>query len=64
MDTKRILIIEDDIEIGNREQEVLEQHGYACVRANSGTEALLLLARVRVQLRRADAPLHRPAQPA
>ena len=45
MNTKRSLIIEDDIQIGNLEQEVLEQHGYACVRAYSGTEALLLLER-------------------
>lgn len=45
MNTKRILIIEDDIQIGNLEQEVLGQHGYACIRAYSGTEALLLLER-------------------
>ena len=45
MNTKRILIIEDDMQIGNLEQEVLGQHGYACIRAYSGTEALLLLER-------------------
>ena len=28
MKTKRILIIDDDLQIGNLEQEVLEQHGY------------------------------------
>lgn len=38
-----ILIIDDDIAIGNLEQEVLEQNGYAVLRAYSGTEALLLL---------------------
>lgn len=38
-----ILIIDDDIAIGNLEQEVLEQSGYAVLRAYSGTEALLLL---------------------
>lgn len=39
----KILIIDDDIAIGNLEQEVLEQRGYAVLRAYSGTEALLLL---------------------
>ena len=38
-----ILIIDDDAAIGNLEQEVLEQAGYAVLRAYSGTEALLLL---------------------
>lgn len=38
-----ILIIDDDIAIGNLEQEVLEQNGYAVLRTYSGTEALLLL---------------------
>lgn len=38
-----ILIIDDDIAIGNLEQEVLEQAGYFVERAYSGTEALLLL---------------------
>ena len=40
MKTKKILIVDDDIQIGNLEQEVLEQHGYACARAYSGTEAV------------------------
>lgn len=40
---KRIMIIDDDEYIGNLEQELLEQEGYAVVRAYSGTEALLLL---------------------
>ena len=41
MNKKRILIIDDDIQIGNLEQEVLEKNGYICNRAYSGTEALL-----------------------
>jgi len=40
---KTILIIDDDIQIGNLEQEVLEREGYVCLRAYSGTEAVLLL---------------------
>lgn len=38
-----ILIVDDDTAIGDMEQEVLEQAGYAVLRAYSGTEALLLL---------------------
>ena len=38
-----ILIVDDDAAIGDMEQEVLEQAGYAVLRAYSGTEALLLL---------------------
>ena len=38
-----IMIIDDDMAIGNLEQEVLERAGYAVLRAYSGTEALLLL---------------------
>ena len=38
-----ILIIDDDVAIGNLEQEVLEREGYTVQRAYSGTEALLLL---------------------
>ena len=38
-----ILIVDDDLAIGNLEQEVLEGAGYAVLRAYSGTEALLLL---------------------
>lgn len=39
----KILIIDDDISIGNLEQEVLEQTGYQVLRAYSGTEAVLFL---------------------
>ena len=38
-----ILIIDDDVAIGDLEQEILEQAGYAVRRAYSGTEALLAL---------------------
>ena len=50
MDTKKILIVEDDLQIGNLEQEVLEQQGYVCLRAYSGTEAVMLLERERPDL--------------
>lgn len=45
MKARKILIIEDDTQIGNLEQEVLEQQGYICLRAYSGTEAVILLER-------------------
>lgn len=41
---KRILIIDDDIYIGNMLEEVLVKEGYAVLRAYSGTEALLVLS--------------------
>lgn len=37
---KKILVIDDDINIGNMLQEVLEREGYQVLRAYSGTEAL------------------------
>ena len=40
---ERILIIDDDIHIGNMLEEALSGEGYAVTRAYSGTEALLLL---------------------
>ena len=40
---KRILVIDDDIYIGNMLEEVLHREGYAVSRAHSGTEALLVL---------------------
>lgn len=43
MTTKTILVIEDDIQIGNLEQELLETARYRCIRAYSGTEAVLFL---------------------
>ena len=50
MKTKKILIVDVDIQIGNLEQEVLEQKGYAILRAYSGTEAVMLLERERADL--------------
>ena len=47
---KKILIIDDDMKIGDLEQEVLEQAGYFCYRAYSGTEALLCLEHIRPDL--------------
>lgn len=41
---KRILIIDDDIHIGNMLEETLGKAGYQVSRAYSGTEALLVLA--------------------
>lgn len=41
---KQILIIDDDIHIGNMLEEVLASQGYGVWRAYSGTEALLLLS--------------------
>lgn len=40
---KTILIVDDDMQIGNMEQTVLENAGYGVLRAYSGTEALLIL---------------------
>lgn len=45
-----ILIIDDDVAIGNLEQEILERAGYAVLRAYSGTEALLMLKNKRPDL--------------
>lgn len=41
---KTIVIIDDDIPIGNMLEEVLEKEGYCVLRAYSGTEALYLLS--------------------
>lgn len=41
---KTILIIDDDVHIGNMLEEVLAREGYGVCRAYSGTEALLVLA--------------------
>lgn len=41
---KNILIIDDDIHIGNMLEEVLGKEGYSTARAFSGTEALLYLS--------------------
>lgn len=45
-----ILIIDDDIDIGNVLEEILTKEGYHVMRAYSGTEALLLLAQQKPEL--------------
>lgn len=47
---KKILIIDDDVHIGNMLEEVLAKEGYGVYRAYSGTEALLLLSGFRPDL--------------
>ncbi len=47
---KQILIVDDDIHIGNMLQEVLTKEGYGVSRAYSGTEAILFLSRNRPDL--------------
>lgn len=47
---KNILIIDDDMHIGNMLEEVLAKEGYGVSRAYSGTEALLVLSRVQPDL--------------
>lgn len=47
---KRILIIDDDIHIGNMLEETLSKEGYKISRAYSGTEALLVLSQSKPDL--------------
>lgn len=47
---KSILIIDDDINIGNLLEEVLTREGYQVLRAYSGTEALLILSNTKPNL--------------
>ncbi len=47
---KHILMIDDDISIGDMLTEVLTREGYRMTRAYSGTEALLVLSSVRPDL--------------
>lgn len=47
---KHILVVDDDISIGNLLREALEDEGYAVSRAYSGTEAVLALERQRPDL--------------
>ncbi len=47
---KSIMIIDDDVCIGNMLEEVLTKEGYGVLRAYSGTEALLLLSNHRPEL--------------
>lgn len=41
---RTIFIVDDDIAIGDMEQTVLEKNGYNCVRAFTGTEAVMKIA--------------------
>ena len=47
---KKILIVEDDITIHNLIKEVLEKNQYEVVNAYSGTEALLLIEKEKIDL--------------
>ena len=47
---KRILIIDDDIHIGNVLEEMLSKEGYQIFRAYSGTEALFVLSKSKPDL--------------
>ena len=47
---KNILIVDDDIHIGNMLEETLEREGYGVTRAYSGTEALLILEQAKPDL--------------
>ena len=47
---KQILIIDDDVHVGNMLDEILSREGYRVSRAYSGTEALLVLSAVRPDL--------------
>lgn len=47
---KNILIIDDDVSIGNMLEEALKREGYGVFRAYSGTEALLFLSRAKPDL--------------
>ncbi len=49
-DLKQILIIDDDMHIGNMLEEILIKEGYGVSRAYSGTEALLLLSKAKPDL--------------
>lgn len=46
----RILVVDDDLHIGNLLEEILTREGYAVTRAYSGTEALMLADRVQPDL--------------
>ena len=47
---KNILIIDDDVHIGNVLEEILVKEGYGVFRAYSGTEALLVLSQSKPDL--------------
>lgn len=47
---KKILIVEDDIEIHNLIKELLKREGYEIIDAYSGTEALLIIEKEKINL--------------
>lgn len=47
---KKILIVEDDMEIHNLIKDILQREGYETIDAYSGTEALLLIGREEINL--------------
>lgn len=47
---KNIMVIDDDMNIGNMLEELLSEEGYRVTRAYSGTEALLVLASAKPDL--------------
>lgn len=47
---KTILIIDDDLHIGNMLEETLTKEGYGVLRAYSGTEAVLVLSQSKPDL--------------
>lgn len=47
---KTIAIIEDDVPVGDTLEKILKREGYGVLRAYSGTEAILLLARSKPDL--------------
>ena len=47
---KNILIVDDDVHIGDMLNDVLVKEGYHVLRAYSGTEALLLLSKIKPDL--------------
>jgi len=48
--TSKILIVDDDVTIGNMVQEALESEGYSALRAYSGTEALMVMEKEKPDL--------------
>lgn len=48
--TSKILIVDDDVTIGNMVQEALESEGYTALRAYSGTEALMVIEKEKPDL--------------
>ena len=47
---KNILVIDDDLYIGNLLEETLTREGYGVIRAYSGTEAVLVLSQSKPDL--------------